>query len=85
MWCLSEKLNRLDKLVDLILMMFSNGKCKVLRVERNNPMHQYRLEPGQLDISFTEKDPGDPCGPPVAHEPAMNPQGKEGQQHPGLH
>lgn len=48
-------------------------------------MHQQRLEPGQVDISFAEKDPGDPGGHPAAHEPAVNLQGKEGQQHPGLH
>lgn len=35
-------------------------------------MYQYMLEPGQLDISFAGKNPGDPGGHPVAHEPAMN-------------
>lgn len=47
-------------------------------------MYQFRLEPGQLDFSFAGKDPGDPAGHPVTHEPAMNLQGKEGQEHPGL-
>ncbi|KAJ7418077.1 hypothetical protein BTVI_30636 [Pitangus sulphuratus] len=62
-------------------MMFNKGNCKVLPVEKNNPMHQYRLEAGQLDISFAEKDPGEPDGPTVVHDPAVNSEGKEEVSH----
>ncbi|PKU41806.1 rna-directed dna polymerase from mobile element jockey-like [Limosa lapponica baueri] len=38
------------------LMKFSNGECKVLHLERNNPRHQYKLGTDQLESSFAEKD-----------------------------
>lgn len=33
---------------------FSTGKCQILHLRRNNPMHQKRLGPGWLGSSFTE-------------------------------
>ncbi|KAJ7409233.1 hypothetical protein WISP_116051 [Willisornis vidua] len=37
---------------------FSKGKCRVLHLRRNNPLHQYRLETDLLESSFVEKDLG---------------------------
>ena len=37
-------------------MKFSKGKCRVLHLGRNNPMHQYRLGADLLESSSVEKD-----------------------------
>ena len=37
---------------------FNKGKCQVLYLGRNNPMHQYMLGVDQLESSFAEKDFG---------------------------
>ena len=37
-------------------MTFNKGKCKVLHLGRNNPMHQYMLGTAQLESSLAEKD-----------------------------
>ncbi|GAB0184183.1 amphiphysin [Grus japonensis] len=39
-------------------MKFNKGKCRVLAVGRNNPIHQYRLGVGLLGCSISEKDLG---------------------------
>ena len=49
-------LNRLEKWADRNVMKFNKGKCKVLHLGRNNPMHQYMLGTTQLESSFAEKD-----------------------------
>jgi len=48
-------LSRLEKWADRNLMKLNKGKCKVLYLGRNNPMH-----PGtdHLESSFAEKDLG---------------------------
>lgn len=48
--------NTLDKLTNRNLMKLSMEKCKVLHLERNNPMYQYMLEDKQMQNSFAEKD-----------------------------
>ena len=48
---------RLDKWADMNLVKF-NKKCKVLHLERNNPMHQHLLRAMQLESSLAEKDVG---------------------------
>lgn len=49
---------RLVKWADRSLMEPSKGKCKVLHLGRNKPMHQYVLGSAQLESSLAEKDLG---------------------------
>lgn len=39
-------------------MKFNKGKCRVLPLERNNPMHQYKLGVDLLERSSAGKDLG---------------------------
>ena len=39
-------------------MRFNKGKCRVLHLERNNHMHQYKLGADLLEKSFAEMDLG---------------------------
>ena len=51
-------LNRLDKWADRNLMKFNEGKCEVLHLRRNNPMHQDMLGDTEPESSLIEKDQG---------------------------
>jgi len=44
--------------VERKLKKFSKGKCKVLHVKRNNPMHQYRLRADLMESGSVERDLG---------------------------
>lgn len=41
---IQKGLNRLKKWAYMTFMKFNSGKCRVLTLGRNNPMHQYILE-----------------------------------------
>jgi len=68
---IQQDLDRLDSSVERDLMKFNKGKCRVLHLGRNNPMHQYRLGADLLQSSSVERDPGTAGGRQVDHEPAM--------------
>jgi len=49
-------LERLESWAQRNLMKFNKGKCSVLHLGRNNPMHQYRLRADLLESSSVERD-----------------------------
>jgi len=52
---IQQDLNRLESWAQRNLRNFTKGKCRVLHLGRNNPMHQYRLGVDLLETSSVER------------------------------
>ncbi len=55
---IQQDLDRLESRARRNLMRFNKNKCRVLHLERNNHMYQYRLGDDLLEGSSLEKDLG---------------------------
>jgi len=53
---IQRHLDRLERWADTSLLKFNTGKCQVLHLGRNNPIHRCRLGTNQLESNFAGKE-----------------------------
>ncbi|PKU42126.1 rna-directed dna polymerase from mobile element jockey-like [Limosa lapponica baueri] len=80
---LQQDLDRLESWVERNLMKFNKGKCRVLLLGRNNPVHQYKLGVDLVENRCVEKDLGVFVDKSMTMSQQMCPCGQEGQWSPG--
>jgi len=79
---IQQDLDRPESWVQKNLMKFNKGKCRVLHLGRNNPMHQYRFGANVTEYAGEHlggEGPGSARGWKVDHEPEVCPGCQEGQ------
>lgn len=73
----------LEKWGDRGFVTFHKGRCEIYQLEKN--LHVLVQAGGQLAGKEAVEKGHEGPGGQVEHEPAVDPNGEDDQQHPGLH